>query len=148
MAKSGIWSKPDIGVPEPETGDDRRKEPRYIPAKRSGYLGWWEGETFKSSLARVESLSANGAALLVEHFPVGMEQVWLSLINSGSDQWFPGTAINSSPSGGVGRVVRLALSESLPYDVFKTFCLGLPQDDSVVLRSQAATYVGQSQGES
>lgn len=132
MAKSGIWSKPELGAPEPESADasERRREPRYIPAKRTAYLGWWEGENFRSSLARVESLSCHGAALLVEEFPVGTEQIWLSLIDSGSDQWFAGTAIHNSPSGGVGRVVRLSLLESLPYDVFKTFCLGLPENDA------------------
>ncbi len=137
MAKSGIWSKPDLGIPEQDSGDpaERRREPRYIPAKRIAYLGWWEGDSFQSALARVESLSCHGAAVLVDEFPVGTELIWMSLINSGSDQWFAGTVINSSPSGGVGRVVRLALSESLPYDVFKTFCLGLPHDDPAVQKT-------------
>lgn len=146
MGKSGIWSKTDAGSMEQETGDaaERRREPRYIPAKRTAYLGWWEGEAFRSSPARVESLSCHGAALLVEHFPAGAGPIWLALIHSGSDEWFAGNAIHSSPSGGVGRVVRVALSESLPYDVFKTFCLGLPNDDDAPQQASVRTTVDAS----
>lgn len=128
MAKRGIWSRPGKEPSPGKTSDysDRRREPRYIPAKRTAYLGWWSGDTYHMPIVRVESLSTHGAALLVEEFPTRPDEVWVSLINSGTSQWFAASVIDSSPSGGVGRVVRIALRESLPYDVFKIFCLGLP----------------------
>ncbi len=109
---------------------ERRKEARYIPVKRSAYLGWWEGETFRSASAWVESLSRSGAVLLLEGLPQGDRPVWLCLIGSQPSDWHPAVVVDRNPSAGAGHVVRIELKESLAYDLFKTIGWGLPDESS------------------
>jgi hypothetical protein len=105
---------------------DRRKETRYIPTKRCAYLGWWEGKSYLTATGWLESLSYSGAALLVENFPASVTRVWLCFMDAIASDWYPAQVVGNTPTGGTGRLVRVALAEPLPYDVFKTFGWGLP----------------------
>jgi hypothetical protein len=123
-------TNPDESPSSPTAGnsdkDDRRREPRYIPAKRAAFLGWWEGPSYETTEAWIESLSCSGAALLVHDFPPGKRPVWLCLVGSQPSDWFAGNVVGASPAGGAGTVVRIALKDSLPYDIFKTIGWGFP----------------------
>lgn len=110
------------------SGRDRRKESRYIPYCRRAYLGWWAGDEYRTLTARIENLSRSGAALLVDEFPESVSEVWLCLIGPVRADWYPARMVGIAPSGGVGRVVRIALDESLSYEVFKSIVWGLPGD--------------------
>jgi hypothetical protein len=130
MTDSGTSSSEDpSALPQDKRdGADRRREPRYVPAMRGAYLGWWESETYRMPVARLECLSCNGAALIVEQLPAGTKSVWLSLIGLVASNWIPANVVNTIPCADGRLLVRLALSESLPYDIFKTFCLGWSKD--------------------
>lgn len=125
---------PCVKYATPANPGDRRKEPRYVPVMENAYLGWWEGETFRSELGKLANISAGGAALEVAGEPSSGETVWLCVVGPQRPDWVPARLL-----GRLGSTARMAFVENLPYELFKTVVWGLPHDQVVPAAGVCAT---------
>jgi hypothetical protein len=101
--------------------EERRKEPRYAPVLDRAYLGWWERETFRTELGRLDNISTGGAALQLDGWPAVGETVWLSVVGPNATDWVPARLL-----GCHGQTVRMMFAEPMPYDLFREVVLGFP----------------------
>src|SRR6516165_5931535 len=84
-AKAGPWAHPpdveksrmsankkssykELPIPPPGT-QERRSVCRYAVVQDSAWIGWWEGQAFQSTTAKIVDISLRGALLNVESFP-------------------------------------------------------------------------------
>ena len=107
--------------PAPLDVDDRRQEPRYAPVMERAYLGWWEGESFRTELGRLANISAGGAALEVRSDPGVGEVVWLCVIGPNRLGWVPARLLGRN-----GRIRRMVFAERFPYELFTSVVWGFP----------------------
>lgn len=105
--------------------DDQRQETRYVPVMERAYLGWWEGESFRTELGRLANISAGGAALDVRDDPGVGEAVWLCVIGPNRMGWVAARLL-----GRHGTICRMAFAERFPYELFKSVVWGLPVDEA------------------
>lgn len=101
--------------------DDRRQEPRYVPVMERAYLGWWEGESFRTEVGRLANISAGGAALDVRNDPGDGEAVWLCVIGPNRPGWVAARLL-----GRHGAICRMVFAERFPYELFKSVVWGFP----------------------
>lgn len=104
----------------PRELEDRRKFPRYVPALDHAYLGWWEGEVFRTEPGWVENISCGGAALDVETDPGAGATVWLCVVGPERTVWVSARLLERR-----GRIVRLEFLERFPHQLFRTVVWGL-----------------------
>ena len=104
---------------------DQRQEPRYVPTLERAYLGWWEGESFRTALGRLANISAGGAALDVRDDPGVGETVWLCVVGPNRMGWVAARLL-----GRHGTIIRMVFAERFPYELFKSVVWGLPADEA------------------
>lgn len=104
--------------------DDRRQEPRYVPVMECAYLGWWEGESFRTEVGRLTNISAGGAALDVGDDPGIGETVWLCVVGPSRTGWVAARLL-----GRHGRISRMVFAERFPYALFKSVVWGFPAQE-------------------
>jgi hypothetical protein len=104
--------------------EEERGEALYVPSEQTAFLGWWEGEAYRTVTGRVESLSFRGAVLLVDEFLPAVKDVFLCLASPVPSDWFPANVTDVAPKKEGGQWVRVALNQPLPYELFKKLGLG------------------------
>jgi hypothetical protein len=118
---------------EPHAGaDDRRAVCRYAVVQPRAWLGWWEGEQFLSTPAKVSDISLRGCGMIVEQFPTSQGSVWFCPSGTGtgssatatSADWIEAKVIESRKRLFGPKVVRIVFRRSFPYDIFKAVVYG------------------------
>ena len=115
MKTSQANSGPVIEMPDPlRSGSaDACTERRYLPARNHAYLGWWDGDAFRTEPGWLEGLSAVDAALEIEADPGPGNAVWLCVVCPERTAWVPARLAERC-----GRQVRVAFTERFPYETF------------------------------
>jgi len=101
---------------------ERRSASRYVANGPSAFLGWYEGDAYRSTPVRVIDISMAGILVEVELFPPRSGEVWLSLVGQKPSQWIEVSVVKRSREWlrlSLRRRLRLKFLESCPYDFFK-----------------------------
>jgi hypothetical protein len=114
-----------IGHPPAGTNnDERRRVCRYSAVQTAAWLGWWEGQEFKSTSARLVDISLRGCMMTVELLPPQGQPVWFCPPGATPTEWIEATLIESKRRFLGPRVVRIAFSNPFPYETFKDLVYG------------------------
>ena len=62
--------------PTAPSSQDRRGVCRYSVVQDNAWLGWWEGQAYQTTTAKIIDISLRGASLTVETFPPSEQPVW------------------------------------------------------------------------
>jgi hypothetical protein len=114
----------DVPVP-PRGTQDRRVVCRYSVVLENAWLGWWEGQAFQSTPAKIIDISLRGARLNVSTFPPKDQPLWFCPLGMTSqDEWIKVKLVNAKKRLFGPREVRVSFRKLFPYDVFKTVVYG------------------------
>lgn len=116
----------DVGRGSPANGSvlrtavERRRNPRYRPLAASAYIGWWEGDAFRTELVVIQNISLGGVAVGIQTLPGGVSTVWICLVGPGRVTWVPARLLAVE-----GRVARLQFAEPCGDDLIAPLIWGL-----------------------
>ena len=99
---------------------ERRRDPRYRPLTASVYIGWWEGEAFRTELTVIRDISVRGAAVNVRALPDCVATVWVCLVGPGRVTWVPTRRVAIED-----QVARLEFAEPCGDDMIAPLIWGL-----------------------
>ncbi len=60
-------------------GNERRENPRYLPAETRAWIGWWHGARFIVAPSELVNLSKGGALIFQDERPPMGQPIWLCL---------------------------------------------------------------------
>jgi hypothetical protein len=109
------------------SGDDRRATCRYTVVQTQAWLGWWEGEEFRSVSCEIIDISLRGARLVVEAFPPNVPSVWFTpphVSTSTPNEWLEARVVDARKRLLGPRQVRIAFRQTFPYEDFKAVVYG------------------------
>lgn len=110
--------------PPPGT-DERRSVCRYSVVQDNSWIGWWEGQAFQSTSAKIVDFSLRGAMLTVETFPPKDQALWFCPPGvSAQDEWIEASMIASRKRLFAPREIRISFLKVFPYEVFKAVVYG------------------------
>ncbi len=101
---------------------ERRSATRYAANNPPAFLGWYEGDRYRSTPVKVIDLSMAGILVEVEVFPPRKGEVCLSLVGQKPSQWVEVSVVRRSrlwQNLQLRRRLRLKFLGSCPYDFFK-----------------------------
>ena len=105
--------------------DDRRRICRYSAVETQAWLGWWEGQEFRSTNARLVDISLRGCMMTVDQLPPKEQSVWFCPPGTTPSEWIEAKLIESKRRSLGPRVVRIAFRASRsPYETFKHLVYG------------------------
>jgi hypothetical protein len=104
--------------------DDRRSICRYTVVQRQAWLGWWEGQQFRSTNAQLVDISLRGCMMTVEQLPPKEQSVWFCPPGTTPSEWIEAKLIESKRRLFGPRVVRIAFRNPFPYETFKHVVYG------------------------
>lgn len=119
-------NEPDVAHGPPAHGSvisttvERRRNPRYRPLSANAYIGWWEGDTFRTELSVIHDISINGAAVGFELLPGTAATIWLCLVGPGRVTWVPAKLVAVDD-----QVARLEFAEPCGDDLLAPLIWGL-----------------------
>jgi hypothetical protein len=91
----------------------------------NAWLGWWEGQTFQNTAAKIIDISLRGALLNVDAFPPKDQPGWLCPPGmSANDEWSEVKLIDSRKKLFGPRELRVAFRKVFPYEIFKAVVYG------------------------
>jgi len=106
-------------------GSDRRTVCRYSVVQATAWLGWWEGQAFQSTAAKIIDISLRGAKLTVDAFPPDDRSTWFCPPGvTSQDEWIEAKLVGTRKKLFGPREVRLAFRKVFPYEVFKAVVYG------------------------
>lgn len=104
--------------------EDRRSVCRYPVVQTKGWLGWWEGPTFRSTDARLVDISLRGCMMTVDRLPPEGQPVWFCPPGTNPSEWIEANLIEAHRRLLGPRVVRVAFLQPFPYETFKNLVYG------------------------
>jgi hypothetical protein len=104
--------------------DDRRSVCRYAVAQSQAWLGWWEGQEFRSTAAQVVDISMRGCMMTVDQLPPPDQPVWFCPPGSTPVEWVEAKLVESKRRLLGPRVVRVAFRYLFSYENFKNVVYG------------------------
>lgn len=113
--------------PSPPIGtDERRTVCRYSVVLSDSWLGWWEGQDFRTTPAKIVDISLRGAFLTVDTFPPKqLQSVWFCPPGvANQEEWVEAKTISFKKRLFGAREVRVSFRKVFPYDQFKTVVYG------------------------
>ena len=110
-------------MPQSPNPQERRREARYVPLKDRAYLGWWEGEDFRTETGSLRNISSGGAAIRVANSTVPAQEIWLCVVGPSRLTWVGG-GVKGHEEG----IVRIAFHEAFPYELFKEVVWDCPTE--------------------
>lgn len=111
-------------VPPPGT-QERRSVYRYSVVQESAWLGWWEGQAYQSTAAKIIDISLRGAMLTVEAFPPKDQPVFFCPPGvAATDEWIEVKLVGTKKKLFGPREVRIAFRKVFPYEIFKAVVYG------------------------
>jgi hypothetical protein len=91
----------------------------------NAWLGWWEGQAFQSTAAKVVDISLRGALLNVDAFPPREQPVYFCPPGvSSQEEWIEVKVIDSKKRLFGPREVRIVFRKVFPYEIFKNMVYG------------------------
>ena len=124
MASNRKSNPLNTAAPPPGT-QERRSVCRYSVVQDSSWIGWWEGQAFQSTAAKIIDISLRGAMLTVDAFPPKDKPIWFCPPGVlASDEWIEVKMISSRKKLFGPREVRIAFRKAFPYEVFKAVVYG------------------------
>jgi hypothetical protein len=124
MSSSRRSKTPSISAP-PAGTRERRTVCRYTVVLDKAWLGWWEGQTFQSTPAKIIDISLRGALLIVESFPPKGRSVWFCPpVVTTREQWIEVKLVDMKKRLFGPREVRIAARKVFRYEIFKTVVFG------------------------
>jgi hypothetical protein len=105
-------------------GDDRRSVCRYSSLETRAWLGWWEGEEFRSTDASLVDISLRGCMMTVDRLPAQGETVWFCPPGTTPAEWIEAKLVESRRRLLGPRVVRIEFRNPFPYETFKHLVYG------------------------
>ena len=118
--------------PPPGT-QERRSVCRYSVVQENAWLGWWEGQAYQSTVAKIVDISLRGALLTVDSFPPKDQPIWFCPPGlSSNDEWIEVKMIGTKKKLFGPREVRIAFRKVFPYEVFKAVVYGPDSFQEVV----------------
>jgi hypothetical protein len=113
-------------TPVPPAGiQERRSVCRYAVVQDAAWLGWWEGQAFQNTTAKIIDISLRGALLTVETFPPKDRVLWFCPPGtSANEEWIEVKLIGSKKKLFGPREVRIAFRKVFPYEIFKAVVYG------------------------
>jgi hypothetical protein len=104
---------------------ERRSVCRYSVVQENAWLGWWEGQAFQSTAAKIIDISLRGAMLTVDAFPPKDKPVWFCPPGvATTDEWLEVKMIATKKKFLGAREVRVAFRKVFPYEIFKAVVYG------------------------
>src|SRR3954451_23869475 len=88
------WTRMAPGTPV-SSGDDRRSVRRYTVVQARAWLGWWEGEDFRSTNAQLTDISLRGCMMTVDQLPPAGQPVWFCPPGTTPSDWIEAELIES-----------------------------------------------------
>jgi hypothetical protein len=122
--------------------DDRRGVCRYSVVQTQAWLGWWEGQEFRSTGARIVDISLRGCMMTVDQLPPKDQPVWFCPPGTTPSEWIEAKLIESKRRLFGPRVVRIAFREPFGYETFKQLVYG---PDALGGQIQEAGWVPESE---
>jgi hypothetical protein len=106
-----------------DSGGDRRAASRYSAKGPPAFLGWYEGDDYRTTAVKLVDVSMTGIKAEVEAFPSsGASVAWLCLVGQKPSQWIEVGIIATITERHLfrtRRLVRLRFLEPCTYDFFK-----------------------------
>jgi hypothetical protein len=106
------------------SADDRRSVCRYASIESRAWLGWWLGEQFHNTDARVVDISLRGCMMTVDRLPPEGETVWFCPPGTTPSEWIEAKLVESRRRLLGPRVVRIEFRNPFPYETFKRLVYG------------------------
>jgi hypothetical protein len=104
---------------------ERRTVCRYTVVQENAWLGWWVGQDFQNTAAKIVDISLRGARLTVDAFPPKDQPAWFCPPGvTATDEWVEVKIIETKKRLFGSREVRLAFRKVLPYELFKAVVYG------------------------
>ena len=133
---------PKVHLP-PSGSSDRRRVCRYPVVLDEAWLGWWQGQAYESTPARIIDLSLHGARLTVDRFPPSGQRVWFCPPGVlAREDWIEVKLVGMKKQLFGGRGVRVAFLKHFPYEIFKKLVYGpdvyVPVEPPVWLPEESA----------
>ena len=106
------------------SSDERRSICRYKAIETRAWLGWWEGQQFHSTNARLVDISLRGCMMTVDRLPPADQAVWFCPPGTTPSEWIEARLIESKRRLFGPRVVRIAFLKPFSYETFKHLVYG------------------------
>ena len=117
-------NRPPITSPPPGT-QERRSVCRYSVVQDNAWLGWWIGDVFHNTPAKIVDISLRGTLLSVETFPPKDQPLFFCPPGTKEiEEWIEVKLIDMKKKLFGPREVRLAFRKVFPYEVFKAVVYG------------------------
>ena len=115
-----------VNAAAPPSGtSERRSVCRYSVVQEDSWIGWWEGQAYQSTAAKIVDISLRGAMLTVDTFPPKDQPIWFCPPGvSATDEWIEVKLIASKKKLFGPREVRIAFRKAFPYEIFKAVVYG------------------------
>ncbi len=112
--------------PSPPPGTrERRSVCRYSVVQDTAWLGWWEGQAYQSTAARIIDISLRGALLNVDNLPPLEQPVYFCPPGvTPTDEWIEVKVISARKKMFGPREVRITFRKVFPYEIFKAVVYG------------------------
>ena len=112
--------------PAPPAGtSERRSVCRYSVVQGNAWLGWWEGQAYQSTAARIIDISLRGALLVVDSLPPKDQPVYFCPPGvTPNDEWIEVKVIAARKKMFGPREVRITFRKVFPYEIFKAVVYG------------------------
>jgi hypothetical protein len=123
--------------------DDRRRACRYAATQVQAWLGWWEGQEFRSTSAQLIDVSLRGCLMNVGQLPPPGQSVWFCPPGTTPSDWIEARLVEAKGSVLGPRVVRLAFRSPFPYETFKHVVYGPDKGGETMPSDACASESGQ-----
>jgi hypothetical protein len=124
MRNNRETNRTTMATPPPGVAE-RRSVCRYAVVQDCAWVGWWEGQEFRSTGAKIVDISLRGALLIVENFPPKDKPVFFCPPGAAAnEEWMEVKLIAAKKRLFGPREIRIAFRKVFPYEVFKAVVYG------------------------
>jgi hypothetical protein len=104
---------------------ERRSVCRYSVVQDNAWIGWWEGQTYQTTAAKIIDISLRGALLHVDTLPPRDQAIWFCPPGiTTNEEWIEVKTINLRKKLFGAREIRVAFRKVFPYELFKAVVYG------------------------
>ncbi len=109
----------------PSSREERRRACRYTVVNDQAWLGWWAGQAFVNTPARILDISLCGARMTVETVPPSDLDVWFCPNGVNPPEWREAKQVPAKKRIFESREVRITFRKIFPYEMFKALVYGI-----------------------
>jgi hypothetical protein len=109
----------------PSSREERRRACRYTVDNDQAWLGWWAGQAFVNTPARILDISLSGAKMTVETVPPPDLDVWFCPHGVNPPEWIEAKQVPAKKRIFESREVRIMFRKNFHYETYKTLVYGI-----------------------